>query len=98
MTGELFRTSQPARMTDVVPLWHTSIVDSTTSSRNTCCRQKASQFAIEPQAEEQPLMIYRTALTTPIFGLRREIDRLFEDTFGNAGARGAWAPMVDVRE
>ena len=43
-------------------------------------------------------MVYRTALTTPIFGLRREIDRLFEDTFGNAGARAGWAPSVDVRE
>jgi len=27
-------------------------------------------------------MVYRTTLSAPVFGLRREIDRLFEDTFG----------------
>jgi HSP20 family protein len=41
-------------------------------------------------------MLYRTA---PIFGLRREIDKLFEDTFGG-GNEGSfsWNPAVDVRE
>jgi HSP20 family protein len=34
--------------------------------------------------------------TSPIFGLRREIDRLFEDTFARDG--NAWTPAVDVKE
>src|SRR5690348_68393 len=32
----------------------------------------------------------------PLFGLRREIDRLFEDVVGSASTR--WTPAVDVRE
>ncbi len=43
-------------------------------------------------------MIYRTGLSTPVFGLRREIDRLFEDTFGNGDSTNTWTPAVDVRE
>jgi HSP20 family protein len=44
-------------------------------------------------------MVYRTTLTGPVFGLRREIDRLFEDTFGrDAGRASGWSPAVDVRE
>lgn len=43
-------------------------------------------------------MMYRTAMTTPVFGLRREIDRLFEDAFGREGTRAAWTPTADVRE
>ena len=44
-------------------------------------------------------MVYRGSLTGPVFGLRREIDRLFEDTFGGDSSRRAgWAPAVDVRE
>ena len=45
-------------------------------------------------------MVYRTAMTTPAFSLRREIDRLFDDAFGGNGLRNtaAWAPPVDVRE
>lgn len=42
-------------------------------------------------------MVNRNTLTGPVFGLRREIDRLFEDTFGRDG-RSAWVPPVDVRE
>ena len=42
--------------------------------------------------------MYRTTLTAPIFGLRREIDRLFEDTFQNGGDRNAWMPSVNIRE
>lgn len=46
-------------------------------------------------------MVYATATirSTPVFGLRREIDRLFEDTFGR-GTVGtdAWTPAVDIRE
>ena len=43
-------------------------------------------------------MLYRNSQTTPAFGLRREIDRLFEDTFGRDSARSGWAPPIDVRE
>jgi HSP20 family protein len=44
-------------------------------------------------------MVYAATPTAPVFGLRREIDRLFEDAFrlGHAG-RGEWTPAVDVRE
>jgi HSP20 family protein len=42
-------------------------------------------------------MAYRTSLTSPVFGLRREIDRLFEDTFAGNGAQG-WTPSVNIRE
>jgi HSP20 family protein len=43
-------------------------------------------------------MIYRTSLSAPVFGLRREIDRLFEDTFGRGDGMTAWSPAVDVKE
>jgi len=43
-------------------------------------------------------MVYRQTLTAPVFGLRREIDRLFEDTFGRGEGMNAWTPAVDVRE
>ncbi|HMA22214.1 MAG TPA: Hsp20/alpha crystallin family protein [Gemmatimonadaceae bacterium] len=43
-------------------------------------------------------MLYRTSLSAPVFGLRREIDRLFEDTFGRGEGMTAWNPAVDVRE
>ena len=43
-------------------------------------------------------MIYRTSLSAPVFGLRREIDRLFEDTFGRGDGVAAWSPAVDVKE
>ena len=44
-------------------------------------------------------MYYTNSISAPVFGLRREIDRLFEDTFGrgNSGMNG-WSPAVDVRE
>jgi len=41
-------------------------------------------------------MLYRMATSSPIFGLRREIDRLFEDTFGRDG--GSFTPAVDIKE
>ena len=41
-------------------------------------------------------MLYRMTTTSPIFGLRREIDRLFEDTFARDG--NSWTPAVDVKE
>ena len=41
-------------------------------------------------------MLYRAA---PVFGLRREIDKLFEDAFGGATDSGfKWNPAVDIRE
>ena len=43
-------------------------------------------------------MLYRTSLSAPVFGLRREIDRLFEDTFGRGEGVSNWSPAVDVRE
>lgn len=43
-------------------------------------------------------MVHRTSLSGPAFGLRREIDRLFEDTFGRDSGRSGWAPPVDVWE
>ena len=46
-------------------------------------------------------MLYRSQFPAPAFSLRREIDRLFDDAFGAAGARSGsatWAPAVDVRE
>ena len=43
-------------------------------------------------------MLYNTGFPTPVFGLRREIDRLFEDTFGRGNGGSTWTPAVDVRE
>ena len=43
-------------------------------------------------------MIYRTSLSAPVFGLRREIDRLFEDTFSRGDGVNNWSPAVDVSE
>ena len=43
-------------------------------------------------------MMYTTSLTAPIFGLRREIDRLFEDAFSGRSDRAAWSPVVNVQE
>ena len=45
-------------------------------------------------------MVYRTTIASPVFSLRREIDRLFDDTFGGSTGRTAatWSPVVDVRE
>ncbi len=44
-------------------------------------------------------MVYRTTALTPLFSLRREMDRLFDDTFGRAATNSAsWSPAVDVRE
>ena len=43
-------------------------------------------------------MYYTNSISAPVFGLRREIDRLFEDTFGRGNATTGWSPAVDVRE
>ena len=42
-------------------------------------------------------MIQKSA-NSPVFGLRRDIDRLFEEAFGATNNGSAWMPMVDVRE
>ena len=44
-------------------------------------------------------MVYRSSLT-PAFGLRREIDRLFDDMFGHMAlqSQSGWSPAVDIRE
>jgi HSP20 family protein len=41
-------------------------------------------------------MLYRMTTTSPIFGLRREIDRLFDGTFARDGS--SFTPVVDIRE
>ncbi len=41
-------------------------------------------------------MLYRMTTSSPIFGLRREIDRLFEDTFQRDG--NSFTPAVDIKE
>lgn len=41
-------------------------------------------------------MLYRMTTGSPIFGLRREIDRLFDDTFARDG--NSWTPAVDIKE
>ena len=47
-------------------------------------------------------MVRTARFTTPVLGLRREIDKLFEDTFGNVAlpplSSNAWMPAVDVKE
>jgi HSP20 family protein len=46
--------------------------------------------------QQETKMLYRMTTSSPIFGLRREIDRLFEDTFARDG--NAWTPAVDIHE
>ena len=41
-------------------------------------------------------MLYGMTTSSPIFGLRREIDRLFEDTFARDGS--SFTPAVDIKE
>lgn len=43
-------------------------------------------------------MLYKNSLNAPVFGLRREIDRLFEDTFGRGEGGTTFTPAVDIRE
>ena len=42
-------------------------------------------------------MLYGTTLATP-FGLRREIDKLFDEAIGSGGRGMSWAPVVDIQE
>ena len=44
-------------------------------------------------------MLYAPTVTTPVLGLRREIDRLLQETAGSRpNGRTEWAPAVDIRE
>ncbi len=43
-------------------------------------------------------MFQRSFGLSPIFGLRREIDRLFDDTFLGRGTSATWNPAVDIHE
>jgi HSP20 family protein len=45
---------------------------------------------------QETKMLYRMTTSSPIFGLRREIDRLFDDTFTRDGFN--WSPAVDIKE
>ena len=42
-------------------------------------------------------MLYGTTLAAP-FGLRREIDKLFDEALGGGGRRMGWVPLVDIQE
>jgi HSP20 family protein len=46
---------------------------------------------------QETKMLYRMTTSSPIFGLRREIDRLFDDTFARDGG-GTFTPAVDIKE
>src|SRR5688572_18568245 len=48
------------------------------------------------QNQKEAKMLYRMTTSSPVFGLRREIDRLFEDTFTRDGM--SWTPAVDIKE
>lgn len=61
-------------------------------------------FVFDPNVEKLD-MAYRGGMTPfggglgPLFGLRREIDRLFDDAYGSGGrAASAWSPSANVRE
>ena len=44
-------------------------------------------------------MAYATTLTAPAFALRRQIDRLLEESLGHGHTgQGDWVPAVDIRE
>ena len=45
-------------------------------------------------------MLYRTGLSTPSLGLRRELDRLMDETLGRMGTAetGSWGPAMDIVE
>lgn len=44
-------------------------------------------------------MLFQTLPAAPLFGLRREMDRLFDETFGREHSTGlTWVPATDIRE
>src|SRR5438105_4744435 len=54
----------------------------------------ARPYGDKPQLQETKMLYGMTS--SPIFGLRREIDRLFDDTFTRDGFN--WSPAVDIKE
>lgn len=44
------------------------------------------------------MMLFETSLNTPVFGLRREMNRLFDDVLNRTTPATAWIPPVDVSE
>jgi HSP20 family protein len=51
---------------------------------------------VKEKTQQETTMLYRMTTAAPIFGLRREIDRLFDDTFARTG--GSFTPAVDIKE
>jgi len=47
--------------------------------------------------QQETKMLYRMTTGSPVFGLRREIDRLFDDAF-TRGDGNTFAPAVDIKE
>ena len=50
---------------------------------------------------EDDIMIYRNGIPTPSIGLRRELDRLMDETLGRMGSAvetGSWGPAMDIVE
>jgi HSP20 family protein len=45
-------------------------------------------------------MVFETALTAPVFGLRRDMNRLLDDMLTRKSGQGldTWLPTVDIRE
>jgi HSP20 family protein len=62
----------------------------------TRCLSLPPKYSQQPYSKQETKMLYRMTTSAPIFGLRREIDRLFEDTFGREG--GTFTPAVDIKE
>lgn len=43
-------------------------------------------------------MVYRTTTLSPLFTLRRDLDRVFDDAFARAKSVTSWTPVTEVRE
>jgi HSP20 family protein len=49
--------------------------------------------------DQEDRMLYRTGPSTPALGLRRELDRLMDETLGRMGTEtGSWGPAMDIVE
>jgi HSP20 family protein len=60
---------------------------------------RLSGAGVRGSIEREASMVYLTTPTAPVFGLWRQIDRLFEDSVGRGqAARNEWVPAVDIRE
>lgn len=103
MTGDDDRTSRATACREATFLADFAVLDrlfdASSRRRNGGCGGHFMSIGktVTANCMEVP-MVYRGSLTGPVFGLRREIDRLFEDTFGGDTRRTGWAPAVDVRE